>query len=133
MLLTFNRRHFIRLHLLQHDHCGIIACSVETDFGSLARRIHEAIAIQGSSLKVAYDKDANAVYIQLSLQQPEGVIEVADGINIDVSSDGKIVGIELLNATEKVSLESLLSYEISAETLREWAQSKGDVATRVPS
>jgi len=41
------------------------------------------------------------------------------------------VGIELLNATEKVSLESLLSYEISAETLREWAQSKGDVATRV--
>jgi len=82
-------------------------------------------------MKVTYDKDVNAVYIQLSLQQPEGVIEVADGINIDVSSDGKIVGIELLNATEKVSLESLLSYEISAETLREWAQSKGDVATRV--
>ena len=84
-------------------------------------------------MKVTYDKDVNAVYIQLSLQQPEGVIEVADGINIDVSSDGKIVGIELLNATEKVSLESLLSYEISAETLRELAQSKGDVATRVPS
>jgi uncharacterized protein YuzE len=84
-------------------------------------------------MKVTYDKDVNAVYIQLSLQQPEGVIEVADGINIDVSSDGKIVGIELLDATEKVSLESLLSYEISAETLREWAQSKGDEATRVPS
>ena len=83
-------------------------------------------------MKVTYDKDANAVYIQLSLQQPEGVIEVADGINIDVSSDGKIVGIELLNATEKVSLESLLSYEISAETLREWAQSKGDEGARVP-
>jgi uncharacterized protein YuzE len=83
-------------------------------------------------MKVTYDKDVNAVYIQLSLQQPEGVIEVADGINIDVSSDGKIVGIELLNATEKVSLESLLSYEISADTLREWAQSKGTEATRVP-
>ena len=51
MLLTFNRRHFIRLHLLQHDHCGIIACSVETDFGSLARRIHEAIAIQGQEAR----------------------------------------------------------------------------------
>jgi uncharacterized protein YuzE len=84
-------------------------------------------------MKVTYDKDVNAVYIQLSLQQPEGVIEVADGINIDVSSDGKIVGIELLNATEKVSLESLLSYEISAETLREWGQSKGNEATRMPS
>ena len=84
-------------------------------------------------MKVTYDKDVNAVYIQLSLQQPEGVIEVADGINIDISSDGKIVGIELLDATEKVSLESLLSYEISAETLREWAPSKGDEATREPS
>lgn len=83
-------------------------------------------------MKITHDRDVNAVYIQLSLQQPEGVIEVADGINIDVSSDGKIVGIELPDATEKVSLESLLSYEISAETLREWAQSKGNEATRVP-
>ena len=83
-------------------------------------------------MKITYDKEVDAVYIQLSVGQPEGVIEVADGINIDVSSDGKIMGIELLNATEKVSLESLLSYEISAETLREWAQSKGDEATRVP-
>jgi len=83
-------------------------------------------------MKIMYDREVDAVYIQLSLQQPEGVIEVADGINIDVSSDRKIVGIELLDAMEKVSLESLLTYEISAETLREWAQSKGDEATRVP-
>ena len=83
-------------------------------------------------MKITYDKEVDAVYIQLSVGQPEGVIEVADGINIDVSSDGRIMGIELLNATEKVSLESLLSYEISAETLREWLQSKGDEATRVP-
>jgi len=64
--------------------------------------------------------------------QPDGVIEVAEGINIDVSSDGKIVGIELLDASRKVSFESLLSYEISAETLREWAQSKGDEESRLP-
>jgi uncharacterized protein YuzE len=83
-------------------------------------------------MKITYDKEVDAVYIQLSVGQPEGVIEVADGINIDVSSDGKIMGIELLNATKKVSLESLLSYEISSETLREWAQSKGDEASRVP-
>jgi uncharacterized protein YuzE len=83
-------------------------------------------------MKITYDKDVDAVYIQLSRQQPEGVIEVADGINIDVSSDGKIVGIELLDAREKVSLESLLSYEISADTLQEWAQSKGNEAARAP-
>lgn len=83
-------------------------------------------------MKITYDKEVDAVYIQLSVGHPEGVIEVADGINIDVSSDGKIMGIELLNATEKVSLESLLSYEISSETLREWAQSMGDEASHVP-
>ena len=83
-------------------------------------------------MKITYDKEVDAVYIQLSVGQPEGVIEVEDGINIDFSSDGKIVGIELLNATEKVSLESLLSYEINAETLREWAQSKEGETSRVP-
>lgn len=51
MLLTFNRRHFIRLHTLRHDHCGIVACSVDTDFGGLARRIHEAIATQGQDAR----------------------------------------------------------------------------------
>jgi len=83
-------------------------------------------------MKITYDKDVDAVYIELSGLKPEGVIEVADGINIDVSPDGRIVGIELLDATEKVSLESLLSYEISAETLREWGQAKEDEATRMP-
>jgi uncharacterized protein YuzE len=32
--------------------------------------------------------------------KPEGVIEVAEGINIDVTVDGKIVGIEFLDATQ---------------------------------
>ena len=82
-------------------------------------------------MKITYDKEVNAVYIQLSVLKPEGVIEVTEGLNVDVSADGKIVGIELLDATEKVSLESLLSYEISADTLREWATSKGDEAIPV--
>lgn len=51
MLLTFNRRHFIRLHLLGHDHCGVIACSVDPDFAGLARRIHEAIGTQGQGAR----------------------------------------------------------------------------------
>jgi len=46
ILLTFNRRHFVRLHLLRHDHCGIVVCTVDSDFGALARRIHEAIGEQ---------------------------------------------------------------------------------------
>ena len=73
-------------------------------------------------MKVNYDREVDAVYIELSQSKPDGVIEVAEGINIDVTSDGKIVGIELLDATRKVSLDALLTYEISAESIGDWHQ-----------
>ena len=77
-------------------------------------------------MRVAYDREVDAVYIELSSVKPEGVIEVEEGINIDVTSDGRIVGIELLDATKKVSLETLLTYEIAAETVGEWVQAKAE-------
>lgn len=49
MLLTFNRKHFIRLHQQQHNHCGIIACTVDADFVGLAHRIHQALETQGQA------------------------------------------------------------------------------------
>ena len=68
-------------------------------------------------MKVTYDSEVDAVYLELLKLKPEGVIEVGEGINIDVTSDGRIVGIELLDATEKVSVDSLLNYEIEAESM----------------
>ena len=76
-------------------------------------------------MKVTYDREVDAVYIGLSDLNPEGVIEIADGINIDVTSDGKIVGIELFDASEKISLDTLLTYQISADSINEWVQIKG--------
>jgi len=75
-------------------------------------------------MKITYDKKVDAIYIGLSNLNPEGVIEVADGINIDVTSDGKVVGIELLDAKQKVSLETLLTYEIAADSIGDWVQLK---------
>jgi uncharacterized protein YuzE len=73
-------------------------------------------------MKINYDKEVDSVYIQLSKSRPDGVIEVAEGINIDVTSDGKIVGIELLDATQKLSLDTLLTYELSPESIGDWYQ-----------
>ena len=42
-VVTFNRRHFIKLHNLQTEHSGIIVCSFDADFAALAARIHAAI------------------------------------------------------------------------------------------
>jgi uncharacterized protein YuzE len=72
-------------------------------------------------MKVTYDKKVDAVYIELVKLKPDGVIEVADGINVDVTSDGKIVGIELLDASKKVSIDSFLTYEIEAESMGEFS------------
>ena len=70
-------------------------------------------------MKVTYDREVDAVYLELLKLKPEGVIEVGEGINIDVTSDGRIVGIELLDAKEKVSVDSFLNYEIEAESIGE--------------
>lgn len=44
VLLTLNRRHFIRLHNQGFEHTGIIACTIDADFVRLAQRVHDSIA-----------------------------------------------------------------------------------------
>jgi hypothetical protein len=46
-VLTLNRKHFIRLHDQQPEHSGIIVCTFEPDFASLARRVHAALETRG--------------------------------------------------------------------------------------
>jgi hypothetical protein len=43
-VVTFNRRHFIKLHNTSQEHAGIMVCTFDADFASLAARIHVAIA-----------------------------------------------------------------------------------------
>jgi predicted nuclease of predicted toxin-antitoxin system len=43
ILLTFNRKHFIRIHMDNPDHAGVIVCTVDADFAALAQRIHGAL------------------------------------------------------------------------------------------
>jgi len=69
-------------------------------------------------MKVTYDKEADALYLKLSSQKPDGVIEAKEGINLDISKDDKIIGIEILNASKKLSLKSFTTYNISPELLK---------------
>ena len=43
VLITFNRKHFIRLHNENPGHAGVIVCTVDVDFEALAERIHAAL------------------------------------------------------------------------------------------
>lgn len=43
ILLTINRKHFIRLHNQEAKHSGIIVCTFDPDFDALAQRINESL------------------------------------------------------------------------------------------
>ncbi|MBI4767288.1 MAG: DUF5615 family PIN-like protein [Deltaproteobacteria bacterium] len=43
VLLTLNRKHFIRLHKKKAKHAGIFACTFDPNFKALAKRIHESV------------------------------------------------------------------------------------------
>lgn len=43
ILITFNRKHFIKLHRENNVHAGIIVCTVDVNFEDLAQRIHTAL------------------------------------------------------------------------------------------
>ncbi|MCC7201619.1 MAG: DUF2283 domain-containing protein [Nitrospirae bacterium] len=66
-------------------------------------------------MKVHYDADVDAVYIKLGNQKPDGVIEIAEGVNLDTTSENKIVGIEILNASRKMNIKTILTYELDLD------------------
>jgi uncharacterized protein YuzE len=63
-------------------------------------------------MKVYYDDEVDALYLKLSDETPEGVIEISEGVNLDTTSEDKIVGIEILDASKKIDLKTILSYTL---------------------
>jgi len=63
-------------------------------------------------MKVCYDKKVDALYIKLGNKSPDCVVEISEGVNLDTTSDGKIVGIEILNASKKMDINTILSYQL---------------------
>ena len=63
-------------------------------------------------MKISYDKEADAAYIQFSDEQPIGVVEADDILNMDLTEDDRLVGIEILDASKKFPVETLYKYEI---------------------
>lgn len=66
-------------------------------------------------MKVHYDEEIDALYLKLSDQNPDGVIEITEGINIDTTADGKLTGIEILKASKKMNINTILSYTLELD------------------
>ncbi len=49
ILLTLNRKHFMKLHASGDEHSGIVVCTQDNDFIRLALRIHAAVGNESMS------------------------------------------------------------------------------------
>ena len=66
-------------------------------------------------MKVHYDEEVDALYLKFGDQKPNGVIEIAEGVNIDTTTDGKLTGIEILKASKKINIDTILSYTLELD------------------
>jgi uncharacterized protein YuzE len=63
-------------------------------------------------MKVYYDDEVDALYLELGKEKPDGVVEISEGVNLDTTSDGKLTGIEILKASTKLDIRTILSYTL---------------------
>ena len=59
-------------------------------------------------MKLQYYKDTDSLYIDLSENPSAESREVSEGVVLDYDTHGNLVGIDIDNATSKVSLERLV-------------------------
>ena len=52
-------------------------------------------------MRVRIDRGADAVYLNITERPIEGSQEVADGIVVDYDAKGRIVGVEILDASKR--------------------------------
>jgi uncharacterized protein YuzE len=69
-------------------------------------------------MRISYDPKYDILYIKLGKAKKVFCIEVDEDITFDVDQSGKLVGIEILSASERLDLKSLLPVEITKETLK---------------
>lgn len=65
-------------------------------------------------VRVEYDSKADAMYIWLRKAKYEITEEIADNVMIDLDKSGRIIGIEILDATKNLGkglIEKILSTE----------------------
>ena len=39
-------------------------------------------------------------------------MEISEGVNLDTTAEGKLIGIEILNASKKMNIKTILSYTL---------------------
>lgn len=66
-------------------------------------------------MKIEYDREVDALYIRIQEKYVEKTKEIAEGINVDFDEDGKVIGFEILDATDRYSRADI--FNLATENL----------------
>ena len=74
-------------------------------------------------MKIEYDPEADVLYIQIREAKAYDNIDIEDGVTVDVDEDRHIVGLEILDASKRLSPSDLARITIEklpVELKRGW-------------
>lgn len=63
-------------------------------------------------MKIEYSKSVDALHIKLREAKVSDSRDVEEGVTIDMDDNGHIVGIEILDASEKLDIANLVNISI---------------------
>lgn len=65
-------------------------------------------------MKISYYPDTDSLYIDLSEQPSAESREISEGVVLDYDAQGRLVGIDIDNASKKVELKKLILSKLPA-------------------
>jgi uncharacterized protein YuzE len=72
-------------------------------------------------MKITYDPKADAMYIQFQKEKYSISKEVGKGMIVDYTESGEVIGIEILEASKRMPIESIQEITISVPSIKETA------------
>lgn len=63
-------------------------------------------------MKIEYDREADALYIELREANVEDSIDIEEGVTVDLDGQRHIVGIEILDVSKRLSLKDIVNISI---------------------
>lgn len=63
-------------------------------------------------MKIEYSKEADAIYVYFKETHVAKSKEIEDGVVVDFDADGQLIGIEVLDASQRYSLADIVNVNI---------------------
>jgi len=63
-------------------------------------------------MKITYDPEGDVLYIELRHAKAEDNVDIEPGVSVDLDVNGHVIGIEILDAKERIGTDPLAAVSI---------------------